>query len=161
MEERVHGCQERNVVRATSERAQPCSPALGGPTTVQPAAPPSVQTGLLFGAAPNLSYTPTQPWARPEQIMPRSTALLVRVQRCLAQEDLRIVSYEHVHICMILAMGVCSVRVCRPHSGLLRRCVSGLGGAEVWNLKISLLPARPLANQAIYVSPTFLDCEWR
>lgn len=43
LEERLHGCQERNVVRASSEPAQPCSPVLGGPTTVHAATPPSVQ----------------------------------------------------------------------------------------------------------------------
>lgn len=40
LEQRGHGSQERNVVRATSERAQQSSPVLR-PTPVHPAAPPS------------------------------------------------------------------------------------------------------------------------
>lgn len=75
LEERLHGCQERNVVRASSERAQPCSPALGGPTTVHAAAPPSVQ-GCFSGLGQSRAPPPPPPPPRERRSRQRSRTQL-------------------------------------------------------------------------------------
>lgn len=137
LEERVHGCQERNAVRATSKWAQPCSPALRPDHCATSLT--TIWTGPLLRAGPNLSCATSKTGAGnalEHGSVSRNTEVWVP-----GDKDLRTASWVgvvHAHFYTHTRHGRkwCSVRICPLHSQFLRwHCSGQLGTAETWNLK--------------------------